>query len=143
MEEFKYDLTYFTYEIKDDNIIIKTKEYEIDNEELLRTDLTNSYIINAINDKGRLPLNYKGILDKILIEFTAKKLKEISLFNSRIIDGEFTNKGYYYLEDINISYQELSSNDCMKEILNLLNYLRCNFQIKIRLNDGKYLKYKK
>lgn len=143
MEEFKYDLTYFTYEIKDDNIIIKTKEYEIDNEELLRTDLTNSYIINAINDKGRLPLNYKGILDKILIEFTAKKLKEISLFNSRIIDGEFTNKGYYYLEDINISYPELSSNDCMKEILNLLNYLRCNFQIKIRLNDGKYLKYKK
>jgi len=143
MEEFKYDLTYFEYEIKDNNIIIKTKEYEINNEELLRIDLTNSYLIKAFNDNGRLPLTYKGILDKILIEFKAKKLKEISLFKSRIIDGEYTDKGYYYLEDINISYQELSNNDCMKEILNLLNHLTINFQIKILLNDGKYLKFKK
>ena len=143
MEQFKYDLTYFTYVIKDNKIIIKTKEYEIDNDELLITDLTNSYIMNAFDDNGKLPLSYKGILDKFLIEFTAKKLKEISLYKSRIIDGEFTDKGYYYLEDINISYQELSNNDCMKEILNLLNHLTINFQIKILLNDGKYLKFKK
>jgi len=143
MEEFKYDLTYFKYEIKDNCIIIKTKEYEIDNDELLRTDLTNSYIIYAINDNGKLPLSYKGILDKLLIDFSAKKLKEISLFKSRIIDGEFTDNGYYYLEKINISYKELSINDCMKEILNLLNYLCMNFQIKIMLYDGKYLKFKK
>ena len=143
MEEFKYDLTYFKYEIKDNKIIIKTKEYEIDNDELLRTDLTNSYIINAFNDNEKLHKSYKGILNNFLIEFTAKKLKEISLFKSKIIDGEFTDKGYYYLEDINISYQELSNNDCMKEILNLLNHLTINFQIKIMLNDGKYIKYKK
>jgi hypothetical protein len=142
MEEFKYDLTYFKYEIKDNKIIIRTKVYEIDNEELLRTDLTNSYIMNAFNNNGRLPLNYKGILNKLLIEFTAKKLKEISLFKSKIIDGEYTDKGYYYLEDINISYQELSTNDYMKEILNLLNHLKSNFQIQILLNDGKYLKFK-
>ena len=49
---------------------------------------------------------------------------------------------YYYLEDINISYQELSTNDYMKEILNLLNHLKSNFQIQILLNDGKYLKFK-
>jgi hypothetical protein len=143
MEEFKYDLTYFKYEINDNKIIIRTKVYEMNNEELLTTDLTNSYIMNAYNNNGRLPLNYKGILNKLLIEFTAKKLKEISLFKSKIIDGEFTDKGYYYIEDINISYQELSTNDYMKEILNLLNYLKCNFQIQIILNDGKYLKYKK
>ena len=77
MEEFKYDLTYFKYEIKDNKIIIKTKEYEIDNDELLRTDLTNSYIMNVFNDNGKLHKSYKGILNNFLIEFTAKKLKEI------------------------------------------------------------------
>jgi hypothetical protein len=143
MEEFKYDLNYFEYEIINNNIIIKSKEYEIDNEELLSIDLTNSYIIKAINDKGRLPLTYKGILDKFLIEFSAKKLKEISLFESRIIDGEYSVKGYNYLEKINISYPDLCANKCIKEILNLINYLNNNFELIIRLNDGKYIKYKK
>ena len=110
---------------------------------MLRTNLTDSKIIEASYENGILPLTYKGILDNILPEFTAKKLKEISLHKSRIIDGEYTDNGYYYLEKINISYPGLCANDVMKEILNLLGYLSFNFQLTIKLKDGRYLKFKK
>ncbi len=143
MEEFKYDLDYFNYEIINNKIIIKTKEYEITNNELLKTDLTNSYILNAINDNGRLPKTYKGLIDKLLIEFSAKKLKEISLFKNEIKDGECLDDGYYYIEKNNISYLNLSINDCKKEILNLINHLNSNFLLIIRLNDCKCIKFKK
>ena len=143
MEEFKYDLDYFNYEIIGNNIIIKTKEFEISKQDLLSIDLTHSQIINAFNDNGKLSLTYKGILDKLLQEFSAKKLKEYSVNSSRIIDGEYTDKGYYYLEKINISYPPLSANDCKKEIINLIYILDMSFQLKIRLNDGRYIKFKK
>jgi hypothetical protein len=143
MEEFKYDLSYFNYEIIDNNIIIKTKEFEISNEDLLKIDLTNSYILNAVNDNGKLPKTYKELLDKLLIEFSAKKLKEISLLKNKIKDGEFFEDGYYYIEKINISYVKLSVNDCKKEILNLIEHLKSNFLLIIKLNDGKCIKFRK
>ena len=86
-------------------------------------------------------MSYKGILDNILIEFSAKKLKQISIFRQRIIDGENTDKSGYYLEKINITYPTLCANDCKREILNLISYLNINFQIIIKLFDCRYIKY--
>jgi hypothetical protein len=91
-------------------------------------------------DNKEVQLDYKAILDRILIEFTAKKLKEISLYKHIIKDGRYCLSGYYYLEKINISYRGLRANDIKKEILNLMEYLNVKFEIKIKLKNGKIVK---
>jgi hypothetical protein len=141
IEEYDYDLNYYKFEIIDNIIKIKINENEITKEELLKTDLTYSNILEALYDIEYFPLNYKGILDKLLIKFSAKKLKKISLFNSRIRDGECFQIGYY-IETINITYPKLSTNDIKKEILNLIYHLNIDFQIRIKLKNEKIIKFK-
>ena len=46
MEDLIYNLDNYDYEIINNNLIIKTKEYEISKEDLLNTDLNNSTIKN-------------------------------------------------------------------------------------------------
>jgi len=143
MEDLIYNLDNYDYEIINNNLIIKTKEYEISKEDLLNTDLNKSTIKNFIENNEIFPLSYKGILRRLLIKFSAKKLKEISLFKLLIKDGEIKNNGYFYLEKINISYHGLCNNDCIKEIINLIEYLDIKFEIKIKLSNGIILIYKK
>jgi len=97
MEEIEYNLTDYDYEIINGKIKIKTKIYEYNINELLIEELTDSSIIKATNNNGNLTLSYKGLLDNILCEFTAKKLKEKSIYKNRIIDGIYTYKGYHIL----------------------------------------------
>lgn len=123
----------------DNQIIIKFKT-EINRIELLELDLTYSIIISAINNDEIYPNSYKGILDKILCKFTAKRLKQISKYP--IIDGEFLENGYYYIERLNISYKGLCANDCKKEILNLLEHTGDTFEIKIKLSNGRIIIFK-
>jgi len=136
----EYDLNEYKFEIMNKKIFIMIKEYEIKKEELLSIDLTHSQILYASIDNKEVPLAYKAILDKILIEFTAKKLKEVSLFKHTIKDGRYCQSGYYYLEKINISYRGLRANHIKKEILNLMEYLHVKFEIKIKLKNGKIVK---
>ena len=143
MDEYSYDLDDFEYEVIDNTIKIKRKETEISEELLFRTDLTYSIILSAKCNGDIYPTSYKGILDILLCNFTAKKLKEISLFTSRIKDGEYPYDGHYYLEELNISYIGLSSNDSKKEIINLLNHLNYKFELKIKLNNNKIIIFKK
>jgi len=143
MDEYSYDLDDFNYEVIDNTLIVKRKEIEISEELLFRTDLTYSTILSAKYNDDIYPTSYKGILDKLLCYFTAKKLKEISLFTSRIKDGEYPYDGHYYIEKLNISYVGLSSNDSKKEILNLLKHLDCEFELKIKLNNNRIIIFKK
>ena len=143
MDEYSYDLDDFEFEVINNTIKIKRKEIEISEELLFRTDLTYSTILSAKCNDDIYPTSYKGILDILLCNFTAKKLKEISLFTSRIKDGEYPYDGHYYLEELNISYIGLSSNDSKKEILNLLNHLNYKFELKIKLNNNKIIIFKK
>ncbi len=143
MDEYLYDLDDFDYEISNNTLIVKRKEIEVSEEVLFRTDLTYSTILSAKYNDNIYPTSYKGILDRLLCNFTAKKLKEISLFTSRIKDGEYPYNGHYYIEELNISYVGLSSNDSKKEILNLLNHLNCNFELKIKLDNNKIIIFKK
>jgi hypothetical protein len=143
MQEIRYDLNLYNYEIVNDIIIIKKKEVELTKEDFLNTDLTYSTIISANMNNDYLPLSYKGIVEKLLVRFSARRLKNISLFKTRIKDGEFYDNGYYYIEELNISYFGLSSNDCKKEIINLIYNLDVNFEIKIKLINGTIIIFKK
>lgn len=130
MEEFKFDLNNYIYEIID-NILIINKQ------DLINYDLTNSKILDIKFNNENYPVTYRGIICKLLCEFTAKELKQISINKYRIKDGEYSEKGYYYIEKINISYPPLCSNECIREILNLIDNLKNkDFYIKIKLQNN-------
>jgi hypothetical protein len=140
--EHKFDLDIFTYKIINNQIIINLKENDITKDELLNTDLTYSSILDVtINNEICDIKSYKGILDYLLCNFTAKKLKEISIFKHLILDGEHHKNGYYYLELPNISFVVLSSNASCKEIINLISHLNIKFYIKIKLVNGNIVKF--
>jgi len=136
MEVARYSKNDYEIIETDNQIIIKFKT-EINRIDLLELDLTHSTIISVVNNDEIYPNSYKGILDKILCKFTAKRLKQIS--KHPIIDGEFVENGYYYIENLNISYRGLCANDCKKEILNLLEHTGDTFEIKIRLCNGRII----
>jgi len=140
-EIFKYNLINYNSNILENKIKLIIKEYFLNKEDLLKTDLTKTSILNIkIDDEDLYLETYKEILDTILIKFSAKKLKNISLFKSRIRDGEGIQT-LYYLEKINISYPYLCANDCKKEILNLIYHIDITFEINIRLKNGKFVKF--
>jgi hypothetical protein len=142
-EIFKYDLINYNSNILENKIKLKIKELFLNKEQLLKTDLTKTSILKIKIDDEELYLEtFKDILDTILIKFSAKKLKNISLFKSRIRDGEGI-QSLYYIEKINISYPYLCANDCKREILNLIYYLDNKFEIEIRLKNGKNVKFNK
>jgi|LakMenEpi03Aug12_release.lakeMendotaPanAssembly.Ray.scaffolds.fasta_scaffold385792_2 hypothetical protein len=142
-EIFKYDLINYNSNILENKIKLKIKELFLNKEQLLKTDLTKTSILKIKIDDEELYLEtFKDILDTILIKFSAKKLKNISLFKSRIRDGEGI-QSLYYIEKINISYPYLCANDCKREILNLIYYLDNKFEIEIRLKNGKIVKFNK
>lgn len=144
MEEYTYNLHNFDYEIVNNNLIVKRKEVYVSKDELLRTNLSSSIILSAFSNTESFPLSYRGILKELLLKFTAKKLKELVIYRDRIKDGEIDYNGYYYIEKLNISYKDflMNFNDNIKEILNLLNHLKINFELKIKLCDGKIIIYK-
>ena len=142
-EIFKYDLINYNSNILENKIKLKIKELFLNKEQLLKTDLTKTSILKIKIDDEELYLEtFKEILDTILIKFSAKKLKNISLFKSIIRDGEGI-QSLYYIEKINISYPYLCANDCKREILNLIYYLDNKFEIEIRLKNGKNVKFNK
>ena len=144
MEEYTYNLHNFDYEIVNNNLIVKRKEVYVSKDELLRTNLSSSIILSAFSNTESFPLSYRGILKELLLKFTAKKLKELVIYRDRIKDGEIDYNGYYYIEKLNISYKDflMNFNDNVKEILNLLNHLKINFELKIKLYDGKIIIFK-
>jgi len=116
-------------------------ERNLTKDELLKLDLTYSSILSAKIGDEILPYSYKEILDKLILKFTIKKFKKVSLFANNKIEGEDINNIYYYIEKFNIYYKVLSSNDSIKEILNLVYHLKMAFEIKIKLMDCITVEY--
>ena len=141
MDRFEYNLDDYEYVIVDNCLIINRREVQVSREELLNTSLAYSTILEVNSGNESYPSSYKGILDKILVKFTARRLKDISIFRNRIKDGECLTDGYHYLENINISYCGLCADDCKRELLNLLNHLNIDFYMRIRLNNGNIIRF--
>lgn len=145
MTECTYNLDKFNYEIVNNNLIVKRKDIYVNKDELLNTNLSTSTILSVFSNSESYPLSYKGILETLLLKFSsAKKLKGLVIYRDRIKDGEYPYDGHYYIEKFNISYKDflMNFNDNVKEILNLLNHLKINFELKIKLYDGKIIIFK-
>jgi hypothetical protein len=100
-------------------------------------NFTQSKILECIiNKKNISRLNYRSILMHIYNILGDKKIiKKNTRLN--IEYGEYTNKGYKYIENLDISLQGTDSNMTIKEILNQCKKNKIKIHMKIVMNDGK------
>lgn len=112
--------------------------------ELLKEDLKNSKIISCkILDKNNNTiseeLNYTGNLRNLMkINSGRDIIKEFS--NTR--PGKYTEKGFRYIEEIQISYQLKDATNTMKDLMTLIDKFNYKIEIKIKLKNNKIIVYK-
>lgn len=98
--------------------------------------ITECYIYNIKYnyESFRLVINY--ICENINLTIIKQKTK------LNIVNGEKTDKGYYYLSNINASVQRISYNKAMLEIVNITQLLNIPIVLKIKLKNGEIVTYK-
>jgi len=107
--------------------------------ELRKFDFANSIIIYAkINDIEFDKLKYRSILNYVysIISDEVVIIKN-SLLNIKI--GQKDDDGFNYLENLKISVQGVDSNKCIKEIINQCIENEISINLKIQLNDFRYI----
>jgi hypothetical protein len=95
-----------------------------------------------IDGKNMERLNYRSILFTIYrIIGDRKRIKKKTLINIEF--GKFTQKGYKYMEELDMSIQGTDSRATLKEIINQCNVNKIKLGIGIQLNDGSIAEIKK
>ena len=137
----------YTQEIVNGELILTPKNQYITKEELQRTTLTNSSIIECVikDIEGNTISNGKKSFKAILIEtwesMPAQKLLQTTTFNLKLTN-ENGNKGYNWCEKIKMSIQNKDANGTMKELLNMLDVNNYNIKISIKLETGRVICFK-
>lgn len=110
------------------------------NNNILNNDFSYSVIkecyINNIKynyESFRLVINY--ICQNMDLDIIKQKSK------LNIVDGEKTDKGYYYLSDINSSIQRISYNKAMSEIINISQVMNISIKLIIELKNKTVVTY--
>jgi hypothetical protein len=117
-----------------------------DNIDLKKYNFQKSQIISCdINGKKVKKLKYKSILFDVyhIIDNNVKIIKnKINKINIKI--GEHNDKGYDYIEDLEISVQDVEAKTSLEEILNqcICNKIKINFEIKLKNDNYVRIKIK-
>jgi hypothetical protein len=128
----KYDITFHN-----GSMIIKRKQK--DYSEFLKNNFTSSKLLNVKINDSEIKINKYSVLLKYIYNFIDDI--EIIKHNTRIniIDGECNNKGFQYLQKLNISFQGIDANKCMDEIINMCKCVNIVISLKIKLNNEEII----
>ena len=105
-------------------------------------DLVQSKIlICKINGNNHDRLNYRNIMHKIYgIIGNRKKIKKTTQLNIEF--GEYTEKGYKYIEDLDMSIQGTDAKLTLREIVNQCTTYKIKLEMKIMLNNAMLVELK-
>lgn len=138
----------YTQEIVNGELILTLKENYITEDELNRTILTSSKIIECIVKKGEETISvktkYASILEDIWVSMPTQKILQTTTFNMKLTNENGLN-GYTWRPKLNLSIQSKDANHTMREIVNMIkinNYsLRMTIQT-VQLSSSKVVKFK-
>ena len=122
------------------DILLTLKEIKINSlDDLDKFNFNNSKIISCtLNNENLEKLNYRHIIICIynIIDSGTKIIKN-SLINIKTVKCE--NKGFGYLENLGISFQNVCASKAIKEIYNQCKQNKIKLSMEIQLNESKLL----
>lgn len=121
------------------NMILTKKKEKIAFEDLKNYNFKHSNIISCQINNIKLDFTkYKPIIFYI---YSILNNKEIIIKNTflNIKEGKLINRGYEYIESLNISVQGVDSNKAIKEIYHMVKLGNIDTNIKIQLENEKII----
>ena len=136
----------YTQEIIDGDLILTPKNNLISEEELKMTSLTKSKIqkccVTDENDKVISNVKqYQPILTKIWTKTPTQKILQNTTFNFRLTN-ENGEKGYNWNDRIKMSFQNKDANGTMKEIIKMCKINNYRLDISIKLENNELIHFK-
>jgi len=135
----------YTQEIINGELILTPKENYITEDELNRSILNSSKILNCIVKNGEEIISnktkYRSILTDIWKSMPTQKILQTTTFNMKLTDEDGID-GYKWSPELKMSIQGKDAKYTMKEILNMIKVNNYSIQISIRLETGQTINYK-
>jgi hypothetical protein len=132
----------YIWEFIDDDLILTPKYQTITEKEIQFISLTGSIILDCIVSKDNNIISnktkYRSILLDIWKSLPTQKILQTSTFNFKLTKEDGIN-GYYYNEDIKLSFQSKDANGTFTEIFKQIKENKYTIYIKIQLQNNKII----
>jgi len=134
----------YTQNIINGELILTPREKYITEDELSRTILSHSTILECLVTKGEEVIStktkYMNILQDIWKSMPTQKILQTTSFNMVLINKE--DAGYKWSSVLNLSIQYKNAKYTMVEILNMIKVNGYSMKISIKLETEQIIKYK-
>jgi hypothetical protein len=139
----------YDQEIIDGNLILTPKKSYIEEYEFMRLPFKKSIILNCLIkgqiDKEEIIISekkkYKPILVDIWKSMPTQKILQNTTFNFKLTD-EKGEKGYYWCNDINMSFQCKDAEWSIKEIIKMIHLNKYKLDISIQTEENNIYHFK-
>lgn len=135
----------YTQEIINGELILRPKEIYITEEELKRTLLTHSKVIDCIVKSNEEMITnktkYYSILQSIWKSMPTQKILQTTTFNMKLTDEKGLN-GYTWHPELNLSIQRKDAKNTMMEIINMIKVNNYSMKISIKLENENIIQFK-
>lgn len=133
------NIEYYNLNFVDGSLIITPKIKNVNKKRLFKYNLKKSSILKCLIKKNNEIIStnktYRSILIDIYKTMPINKIIKNTQFNFKSTN-ENGEKGYYWCDEINMSFQNKDSTGTLKEIINMVNLDNMTIDITIKLNEG-------
>jgi len=134
----------YTQEIINGVMILTPKEMNITEEEIYKTNLAHSTILDCVVKNGNNVITnntkYISILRDIWISMPTQKILQTTAFNMKLTNENNAN-GYIWCSKLNMSIQYKDATNTFIEIINMLKVNNYTIVIRIKLQSNKIIRF--
>ncbi len=115
---------------------------KINTNEIFKKDLTFSKILDCVIDNKKPErMTYRNILINILKKMSKENILKLSSFNFKE-EKVYSDNGYKWCEDIQLSIQDKDATKTLKEIIRLCEINKFSLLLKIQLSTKEIITYR-
>jgi hypothetical protein len=135
----------YIQEIINGDLILTPKKQFLTENELNMTQITNSSIVECLIQKGEEKISteksYRGALIDIWKSMPTQKILQTTSFNFKLTN-ENGKKGYYWCDEIKMSFQNKDDEQTLKEIIRMVKENKLTIMLIIKLEIGRMVHFK-
>lgn len=135
----------YTQEIINGDLILTPKKQYLTENELYMTQITNSSIVECLIQKEEEKISteksYRGALIDIWKSMPTQKILQTTSFNFKLTN-ENGKKGYYWCDEIKMSFQNKDAEQTLKEIIRMVKENKLTIKLIIKLEIGRMVHFK-